>query len=63
MEHGGLDLVFPGQTAPGASGLHERYRLAFELVIEGPPRFWSAVGLLGLLHFGLYLSDPFPSVH
>jgi hypothetical protein len=55
-------VVFPGQMAHRASGFHERYRLAFELVIEGPPRFWSAVGLLGLFHFGLYLSASFPSV-
>ena len=46
-----------------APGFHESYGLAFELVVKGPPRFRSAVGLLGLLHFGLYLSDPSPSVH
>jgi hypothetical protein len=50
-------------VANGAPCFHERYRLAFELVIEEPPRFWSVVGLMGLFHFGLYLSDPFPSVH
>lgn len=49
--------------AHGASGFHERYRLAFERFIKGLPGLWSAVGLLELLHFGLYLSDPFPSVH